>query len=87
MALLGHITQKKRGDASSFREDGRYVEHKEPDSDLFFASEKHKGWITLYGDRNMNLYATNPFKSEETAINFDKIQDIYTKTIKIEWEE
>ena len=71
----------------SFREDGRFVDHKETDNDLFFASEKHEGWITIYRDRNMNLYSSNPFKSEETAIDFGKMQDIYIKTIKVEWDE
>ena len=71
----------------SFREDGRFVDHKETDNDLFFASEKHEGWITIYRDRHMNLYSSNPFKSEETAIDFGKMQDIYIKTIKVEWDE
>ena len=71
----------------SFREDGRYVDYEETDYDLFFASEKHEGWITIYRDRNMNLYSSNPFKSEETAIDFGKMQDIYIKTIKVEWDE
>ena len=56
-------------------------------NDLFFAPEKHEGWVTIYRDRYMNLYTSNPFKSEETAIDFGKMQDIYIKTVKIEWDE
>lgn len=85
----GPIIAKIEEDAFSlsFREDGRYFDFEETDNDLFFAPEKHEGWVTLYRDRNMNLYTSSPFKSEETAINFGRMQDIYIKTIKIEWEE
>lgn len=76
------------GFSESFTEDGNYYTNTcESKRDLFFASEKHEGWITLYRDKNMNLYTSNPFKSEETAIDFGRMQDTYIKTIKIEWEE
>ena len=80
-----------RGDyeaPKSFTKDGRLWDNTENNpNDLFFAAEKHEGWITLYRDKNMNLYMSNPFKSEETAINFGRIQDTFIKTFKIEWEE
>ena len=80
-----------RGDyeaPKSFTKDGRLWDNTENNSnDLFFSSEKHEGWITLFRDKNMNLYMSNPFKSEETAINFGRIQDTFIKTFKIEWEE
>ena len=80
-----------RGDyeaPKSFTKDGRLWDNTENNhNDLFFASEKHEGWITLFRDKNMNLYMSNPFKSEETAINFGRIQDTFIKTFKIEWEE
>ena len=74
------------GCSLSYDENGRNNNFSTP-CDLFFSPEKHEGWVTLYRDRNMNLYTSNPFKSEETAINFGRMQDIYIKTIKIEWEE
>ena len=85
----GPIIAKIEEDAFSlsFREDGRYFDFEETDNDLFFAPEKHEGWINLYRDRNMNLYTSIPFDSEEAAINFGRMQNIYIKTIKIEWEE
>lgn len=80
-----------RGDyeaPKSFTKDGRLWDNTENNSnDLFFAAEKHEGWITLFRDKNMNLYMSNPFKSEETAIDFGRIQDTFIKTFKIEWEE
>ena len=71
----------------SFREDGRFVDHKETDNDLFFASEKHEGWINIYADINDNSYAGNHiFKSKEEAIEA-AYNDNYVSTIKIEWED
>ena len=71
----------------SFREDGRFVDHKETDNDLFFASEKHEGWINIYADINDNSYPGNHiFKSKEEAEEA-AYNDNYVSTIKIEWED
>ena len=70
----------------SFREDGRFVDHKETDNALFFASEKHEGWINIYADINDNSYPGNHiFKSKEEAIEAAYYN--YVSTIKIEWED
>ena len=72
----------------SFREDGRFVDHKEADNDLFFASEKHEGWINIYADINDNSYPGNHiFKSKEEAEEDGKKWSGYVTTIKIEWED
>ena len=72
----------------SFREDGRFVDHKETDNDLFFASEKHEGWINIYADINDNSYPGNHiFKSKEEAEEDGKKWSGYVTTIKIEWED
>ena len=71
----------------SFREDGRFVDHKETDNDLFFVSEKHEGWINIYADINDNSYPGNHiFKSKEEAIEAADNYN-YVSTIKIEWED
>ena len=55
--------------------------------DLFFASEKHEGWINIYADINDNSYPGNHiFKSKEEAIEA-AYNDNYVSTIKIEWED
>ena len=72
----------------SFREDGRFVDHKETDNDLFFAPEKHAGWINIYADINDNSYPGNHiFKSKEEAEEDGKKWSGYVTTIKIEWEK
>ena len=55
--------------------------------DLFFAPEKHEGWINLYKCENSTkCYTSNPYDSEEKAIELGKMSDNYLKTVKIEWE-
>ena len=49
--------------------------------DLFFAPEKHEGWINIYPDSSIGGIYT----SEEEARNAASPSCI--STIKIEWEE
>lgn len=73
----------------SYTEGGQMVSY-EPSKkyDLFFAPEKHEGWINLYKyDNSIGCYVSNPFSSEEKAIEAGKTSRSYLKTIKIEWEE
>ena len=58
---------------------------KESDEDIFFAPEKHEGWINIY--RNGNYFArdANIWPTEEDAKR-NAVSD-HAITIKIEWEE
>ena len=75
--------------SSSFTKDGRYFnDDRNSPYDLFFASEKHEGWINLYKwDNSTRYYVSKPFDSEEEAMEFSRKDDNYLKTLKIEWEE
>ena len=59
-------------------------------SDLFFATEKHEGWLNIYRSDECGFYmrGDSPYKSKEEA---DKVAKANPKTffttIKIEWEE
>ena len=55
-------------------------------NDLFFAPEKHEGWINIFnaGDENVGKII---FKAKETAEEIGKFSPNYVTTIKIEWEE
>lgn len=72
-----------RGDyeaPKSFTKDGRLWDNTENNSnDLFFAPEKHEGWINVYGKAVSRIY-----DSEEEAK--DRANNACA-TIKIEWEE
>ena len=72
----------------SFREDGRFLDHKETDNDLFFASEKHEGWINLYKNEDgISWISPNYFTSKKEAEEEGKAHTCSVTTIKIEWEE
>ena len=69
----------------SFREDGRFVDHKETDNDLFFASEKHEGWINLYKDAEDTYITSQVYETKRRAEASSSRTRI--ATVKIEWEE
>ena len=72
----------------SFREDGRFLDHKETDNDLFFASEKHEGWINLYKNEDgISWISPNYFTSKKEAEEEGKTHTCSVTTIKIEWEK
>lgn len=71
----------------SFLPDGTMRYNKESINDLFFAPEKHEGFINLY----KNIYGgvstdTVVFSTKEHAQASKKYEN-YLDTIKIEWEE
>lgn len=72
----------------SFREDGRFVDHKETNNDLFFAPEKHEGWIIINkwpdGERDTNgiIYQAKSDIPDMAPVGGKRVA-----TIKIEWEE
>ena len=55
--------------------------------DLFFAPEKHEGWVTVYKQEKDGCYCTGSvFDSKEKALEAADNHN-YVSTIKIEWEE
>ena len=55
----------------------------ETNIDLFFAPEKHEGWVNIYRDlESGELYCGYVYDSEEEAKKRGSIA-----TVKIEWEE
>ena len=72
---------------SCFPNGRRYVD---TDScvDLFFAPEKHEGWVNLY-DLPEGPYFGRVYSSKEVAEAMSKKCGLhpYISTIKIEWEE
>lgn len=64
---------------------GRYSETNECEFDLFFAPEKHEGWINVYEE------GTNRYLDGCICVTKEEAKRIrgygYITTIKIEWEE
>ena len=72
--------------AFSYTKDGKHIEYKPSSSDLFFAPEKHEGWVNIY-EYGRGKYITSEivYTNKEDAI-MGKNKS-YLTTIKIEWEE
>ena len=77
--------------AFTYTKDGRYfLTGSQTHLDLFFAPEKHEGWLNIYRSDECGFYmrGKSPYKSQEEA---DKVAKANPKTffttIKVEWEE
>lgn len=89
---IGHgpIIAKVEGDNFSrmFYSDGRSCWFEESTYDLFFAPEKHGGWMNVYRDGNgITSFGAILHTSREEAEEVGKTDDYYAATAKIEWEE
>ena len=74
---------------NTYTENGELdIEHPYRD-DLFFATEKHEGWVNLYklANKDCVYYTGGIFNSKAEAENKRDTSDLYVTTIKIEWEE
>lgn len=73
-----------------FYEDGRFLSNGEPsNNDLFFAPEKHEGWLNLFKDTLGIIYGGCVYTSKDEAKEEEHPTDkeSHVATIKIEWEE
>ena len=72
----------------SRNKEGRHYNAMESENDLFFAPEKHEGWINIFKSSNDIAFLGQSciFESKEDAENGGKGCDSYAATIKIEWE-
>ena len=69
-----------------YAKDGKVTSNMSTDFDLFFATNKHEGWVNVYMNCNeRNLGAL--YSSKEDALEVAKVNDNYVATVKIEWEE
>lgn len=85
----GSVIAKIEGNmySYSFREDGRFVDHKETDNDLFFTSEKHEGWINIKKTALGYYCSSHIFQTKEDAENHEIGGNCLVTTKKVEWEE
>ena len=57
-------------------------------NDLYFAPEKHEGWLNIYRSESGFYLRGNPYKSKEEADEVAKANyKTFCATVKIEWEE
>lgn len=69
----------------SFATNGEAIKGRKLSCDLFFAPEKHEGWINVY--RNGEHLWCGDIKRTETEAKEFEDSEFYITTIKIEWEE
>ena len=69
-----------------YTKDGKFYINGSTDYDLFFAPEKHTGWVNLYKGltTNTRYFCEDVYDSEEEA---KKKSGGAIATIKVEWEE
>lgn len=70
-----------------YTKDGEYTANESSMSDLFFAPEKHEGWINIFKSSNdiAFLGQSRIFESKEDAEKNGKGCDCYAATVKVEW--
>ena len=72
-----------------FTKDGKYYVDDLYEDDLFFAPEKHEGWVNVYRNKETGIMSFGQVlhTSREEAEKLAKPSDYYVATAKIEWEE
>lgn len=69
----------------TYTKNGKFFKDTSYNCDLFFAPEKHEGWVNVMGLKSNEMYCGFIYKSEEEAIR-NRIETEIA-TVKIEWEE
>ena len=72
---------------STWTQQGKSFFNSDTPNDLFFAPEKHTGWVNVYRNNDSHTYAGAVYDSKEDAEKRKTIDENYVTTIKIEWEE
>ena len=75
--------------ACSYTKDGRHYTDCPDIFNLFFAPEKHEGWVNLYkyANKDCAYYLGSINNSKAEAENKRDTSDKCVATIRIEWEE
>ena len=75
-----------RGYSQSFTKEGRYFGDTDDSGEvLFFAPEKHEGWVNVYKDGDHFYSSMDILKTKEKAEALSCRSCI--ATVKVEWEE
>lgn len=72
-----------------YTKDGEYIANESSMIDLFFAPEKHEGWVNIYKSKYDGYELSQVYQRKEDAETEKYINDsdVYIATVKIEWEE
>ena len=84
-SVVALIAEDKYERVETYLKDGRYNEGRQSCDDLFFAPEKHEGWVNVYKSGISWSLGASIWQTEEEAKKWVGAAD-YATTIKIEWE-
>ena len=89
VVALYPASQKYLGEiVCTFCANGEFTNGIKSDYDLFFAPEKHEGWLNIYRSESGFYLRGNPYKTKEEADEVAKANyKTFCTTVKIEWEE
>ena len=88
IVALVKLSDNTTEDVWTYTKDGEFEVEQSTTYDLFFAPEKHEGWINVYRHSDGgHAYAGAVYDSKEDAEKRKIIDENYVATIKIEWEE
>ena len=73
----------------SWSKQGKSLSLNDSSFDLFFAPEKHEGWVNIYKSNYGGYELSQVYQRKEDAETEKYINDsdVYVTTTKIEWEE
>ena len=76
----------------SFTTNGEAINRRQLSCDLFFAPEKHEGWINIFRGKDSPFTGNIIFASKEEAEESGRhccgfTKNLYMTSTKIEWEE
>ena len=83
IALVDDGLSEELGHA--FYSDGKIFSDEDNELDLFFAPEKHEGWVNVYRNGE-HLWCGDINRTEAEAKEFEDSK-FYRTSVKIEWEE
>ena len=74
---------------STWTQQGKSFFNSDTPNDLFFAPEKHEGWVNIYKSNYGGYELSQVYQRKEDAETEKYINDsdVYVTTTKIEWEE
>lgn len=83
--ILALVDSNSTEEIECYTINGKCYRNTEDDSDLFFASEKKRGWVNVYKYISGNTHLGEIYNSKAEAETSHG--NGYVTTIKIEWEE
>ena len=85
IVALVKLSDNTTEDVWTYTKDGEFEVEQSTTYDLFFAPEKHEGWINVYEEGSNRYLEGCIYETKEEA---KRIRGYgYITTIKIEWEE